>query len=508
METHHNVPQRIDRFPILMLLGAATYLYLNLFALPRTPFLLGGNQVFFWMDAQRMLDGRRIYQDFLQFTPPGTDLLYAALFQLFGFHVWVTNAAVLALGVAFCWLCFSLASGIADRRSALLATALFLVLVYGKSLDGTHQWFSVLAVMCAIRITFRKMTSQRIALAGAMLGVASFFNQTYGAAALLAFVIFLLCRPSRAKRSSYDLFKNQALLLLGFAIALLLLSAHFIATVGLKQLWYFQVTYVTKYVVDISQGQLLGLPEPLTWRTLPRLSPYLTVYISLPVVYVVTLWRCWRERNNPLFPWDQVAILSIVGLLLLAEVSLSLNWLRLYTVSLPGIILLLWTLDRASKPRRYAVPLIWVGIICLAVLETRSRHANQSVRAELPGGRVATTSQKYDKLRWIMLRTKPGDFFFHAGWPGLYLPLQLRNPLSLDTMNPVDASGPQAVEQAIQQLQANRVQYILWTRNLDAQCDPDRRCEDYLTPLRDYLHTSYTSVRAFPDGDTLWQRSE
>ena len=107
-----------------------------------------------------------------------------------------------------------------------------------------------------------------------------------------------------------------------------------------------------------------------------------------------------------------------------------------------------------------------------------------------------------------MLRTKPGDFFFHAGWPGLYLPLQLRNPLSLDTMNPVDASGPQAVEQTIQQLQANRVQYILWTRNLDAQCDPDRRCEDYLTPLRDYLHTSYTSVRAFPDGDTLWQRSE
>ena len=56
-----------------------------------TPILLGGDQVFFWLDAQRMLYGQRIYQDFLQFTPPGTDLFYLALFKLFGFRIWVTN---------------------------------------------------------------------------------------------------------------------------------------------------------------------------------------------------------------------------------------------------------------------------------------------------------------------------------------------------------------------------------------------------------------------------------
>ena len=54
-------------------LGIAVYLYFNLFAFPRTPFLLNGDQAFFWMDAQRMLNGEHVYQDFFQFTPPGTD---------------------------------------------------------------------------------------------------------------------------------------------------------------------------------------------------------------------------------------------------------------------------------------------------------------------------------------------------------------------------------------------------------------------------------------------------
>ena len=100
VQARRTVRQRTDWPLVFVLLGAATYLYLNLFALPNTPFLLSGDQVYFWMDAQRMLHGERIYLDFFQFTPPGTDLLYAALFKLFGPRVWVTNAAVLALGVA------------------------------------------------------------------------------------------------------------------------------------------------------------------------------------------------------------------------------------------------------------------------------------------------------------------------------------------------------------------------------------------------------------------------
>ncbi|WP_035348176.1 hypothetical protein [Edaphobacter aggregans] len=489
---------------MLVLLGAAAYLYLNLFALPCTPYLLGGDQVYFWLDAQHMLYGQRIYQDFLEFTPPGTDLFYFSLFKLFGFRIWVANAAVLALGVAFCWICFSLAIGLMRRNSALLATALFLILVYGKALNATHHWFSVLAVMGAVRVSFTRLNLRTAVLSGAILGLASFFNQTHGAAGLFAFAVFLLWRRSHLKSSWTDLLRNEAGLLFSFVFALLVLNAHLIATVGLRQIGYFQVTYVTTYVVNLSQGSLLGLPKPLSWQTLPALTPYLAVYISLPAVYLLTLWRCLREQFNSSFPWDRTALLAMVGLSFLAEVSLSLNWLRLYAVSLPGIVLLIVTLDQATKLRRYVFAFIWIAVIGLAVRQSIITHRSQSLRASLPGGATALAPQAYEKLQWIMQHTTPGEFFFQAGWPGMYLPLQLRNPLYLNTAY---AARPQDAEQAVQQLRAARVPFILWTEHLDSKCDPGRPCNDGIAPIRDYLHRSYVRVRTFPDGDTLWQRT-
>lgn len=105
-----------------LLFGAAVYLYVNLFYSARVPFLLNGDQLYFWMYAQRMLGGARVYQDFFQYTPPGTDFVYLSFFKLFGPYVWVTNVIVLALGVALTWICFSVASEIMQRRSALLAS--------------------------------------------------------------------------------------------------------------------------------------------------------------------------------------------------------------------------------------------------------------------------------------------------------------------------------------------------------------------------------------------------
>jgi hypothetical protein len=90
-------------FVVLMLLGISGYLYLNLFLLPSAPILLSGDQVFFWMNGQRMLHGERPYLDFFQFTPPGADVFYFALFKAFGPRIWLLNLVVLVLGVILCW---------------------------------------------------------------------------------------------------------------------------------------------------------------------------------------------------------------------------------------------------------------------------------------------------------------------------------------------------------------------------------------------------------------------
>lgn len=170
----------------------------------------------------------------------------------------------------------------------------------------------------------------------------------------------------------------------------------------------------------------MGLPETIAWRTLPRLAPYLAIYSLLPVVYCVSLWQCWRQRKDPSFLWEKLALLSMVGLFLLLEVAESVNWLRLYAVSIPGIVLLIWTLDRTPKIRSYAVTLLWVGVACLAARQTILSRPTYSLRVELPGGHAATTPQSYEKLHWIEQRTEPGEFFLEAAWPGMYIPCTCR----------------------------------------------------------------------------------
>ena len=101
--------------------GSGVYLYLSLFTLRGVPFLLSGDQVFYWMDSVRMMAGERIYRDFFKFTPPGTDMTYLGAFQLFGLHLWVPNLIVLVLGVLLCWVCFSIAGLFLRRSEALLA---------------------------------------------------------------------------------------------------------------------------------------------------------------------------------------------------------------------------------------------------------------------------------------------------------------------------------------------------------------------------------------------------
>ena len=199
-------------FMSLMLSGISGYLYLNLFVLPNVPILLSGDQVFFWMNGQRMLHGERPYLDFFQFTPPGADVFYFALFRVFGPHIWVLNFAVLILGVALCWLCFVIANQIMERHLAVLSALLFLTLIYTRLLNATHHYFSALAVMSATAILMREDSPRRLAIAGALLGIASFFTQTHGAAALLAFTLLLCWERYGADGSWQSFWRKERIL--------------------------------------------------------------------------------------------------------------------------------------------------------------------------------------------------------------------------------------------------------------------------------------------------------
>jgi hypothetical protein len=150
---------------------------------------------------------------------------------------------------------------------------------------------------------------------------------------------------------------------------------------------------------------------------------------------------------------------------------------------------------------------MWVGISCLAIWQTISAYTYQPRKIDLPAGTVATSQQSYEKLHWLMEHTKPGQFFFQAAWPGVYLPLQLRNPAFVDQIYPGDQSRPEEVALTIQQLDEKRVPYVLWAARLGSMDDLSSHSKDHVVPLRAYLHNRYSQVHTFPDGDQVWQRN-
>lgn len=493
-----------------LLLAATALLYLNLFVFPAIPIYLDGDQTFFWEYALRILHGERVYLDFFQFTPPGTDFYYLVLFKLFGARLWVINFGILLLGVALCWLCFSIARRLVNNRQALLASFFFLVLTYNTLLDATHHWFSLLAVLCAVRVLLPATTLPRIALSGALLGLASFCTQTAGVAALLAFMIFLIWQDFVTKQPWRRLFGNQSLLVAAFVLTLGALSAHLLVTVGWKQLWYFLVTYPQRYLIYREEGIVWQLGQH---PSLSGLAIYLQrrfVYALMLILYPVVLWHCWRRRIDPRS--RQLALLALAGLFLLLEVLPRANWTRTYAVSMPALILFIWAVTN-SRWRRPLTLALWLVICLLAAERALSRHHQNRFILDLPAGKAALSAQKYEEFSWLTEHTKPGDLFFQAGWLNVYPPLELRSPVFVDALTANQVTRPETVALTIRQLEDRQVKYVLWAQSLNLPEDAERPWEDHLGPFRAYLHSHYRPVQTFPgpggspnsDLDELWQ---
>jgi Dolichyl-phosphate-mannose-protein mannosyltransferase len=491
---------------VILVSTSAVYLYLNLFVLPGTPVLLSGDQVFFWMNGQRMLHGELPYRDFFQFTPPGADLVYWFVFMVLGPRIWVVNAVVLLLGVTLCWVCFEIATRLMHRGLAFLATLLFLTLIYSGLLNATHHWFSVLAIMTAVAILMRGTDHRKLAWAGVLLGIASFFTQTHGIVALLAISWFL---KHQTVRGGPDFWRKEWGLLAGFVIALVSLYAYFIVQIGLERLFYCQVYYVLKVMVHKPETRLLGMPEPSLQTgslasALYHYGQYFFVYSVLPMSYGLALYRSWRKPSTTRFPRAEVNLLAIVGCSLLAELMFSLNWLRVYAVSMAGIILFVWLLNGTTRARRSLLVAIGIVVAGLAVQHVWSTQRHDYAMAELPAGKCVSDPQEYEKLTWLMKHTKPGDFLFDAVWPGVYIPLELRNPVFLDTAG--TTLNVEWFKQAVRQLDAKQVRYMTWVGRLNYPIDSRSPETAHIVPLRAYLHETYQLVHVFRDGEEVWER--
>jgi hypothetical protein len=260
------------------------------------------------------------------------------------------------------------------------------------------------------------------------------------------------------------------------------------------------VTYVRQYKVAGWNAASIGFPQGVSRASLPALVRWLFAYAVLPAVYAVSLWRCFRiSRAAGWAHSARVCLLTIVGTLLFEEIAQSPSCFRFYCVCLPGVILMVWLVGGLGRFSTYAVRMLWIGVMGLAGFQTWAMHTHYSAIAELPAGRVAMPPLAAEKLTWLAARTTPGQFMLQAGWPGMYLPLALRNPLAVESIAFDGATELGYMASSIRQLEVKRVQFIVWSPRLESP-------PYSLATFHEYLVNRYRPVWRFADQDEIWER--
>ena len=476
---------------------------------------LRGDVTLCLLNAARMLRGQVMYKDFFQITFPGAELVYFGVFKLFGPRAWIPNAMLLVLGLALTWVSIVISSKVMRGWGVFLPAVLLLTFSVYKGLDTSHHWYSVLAVMTAVALTIEKRTRARLAVAGMLCGLALFFTQSRGLAALFGFSVYLMWEHRRKGQTWLELLRNQASLAGAFLLTVVTTNTYFVWKAGLTRFLYCTVVFVRRYFAthtpsDNWRVYLLSPPPLRAWHGLAWLLLYVLVHVLVPFVYLFFFLRWHREaRFHPEYPWDRLMLINLTGLSLFVGVASAPSYFRLCVVSPPALILFAWLLSLPGRPETILRTLLWAFALVLVFVEPFNTQRHLTPCLDTPSGRIAFLAPElYDRYRWIRDHTRPGDFFYQADWADTYFALELNNPTPLPFLTSTDYTRPEQVQQVVKGLAEHNVLLVLWSSvGLDMHL-LEGDAPDHLGPLRAHLRTQYYVVKTFTGGDEIWQRRE
>ncbi len=502
----------------LYLGGIGTLLYLRLFTLPGTPIVLPGIDQWVYLAASwRMLNGETIYKDFFQFTAPGAQTLYLALFRAFGVHAWIPNAVMILVGLAFAWVLVIISRRVLPGPSAYLPGALFVAFSFLNEVNATHHWYSALAVMAAVAVTIDARSPLRLAGAGILCGLAAFFTQTTGAVAVLGLCAFLVWER-RDKSQNWRWFLVRAGRLIAvFLATVVALNAYFVWRGGFEQFLEctvgFMLKYFRTYPINNLQVYLWQVPDTPQWYSLYHWGEWGLLHALLPLVYVLFFVRYCRERNKQRGElWERLVLFTVMGFCLFASIAPGPSLLRLRIVALPpALIVLVWFLRSPQMVSKVLRASLWLGATVLIVGRPLAWQMRSIHCLDLPSGPICVRSaDSRDELQWLAGRTRPSDYFFDFGWEAdSYVLLQLRNPTKMPFLTPTDFTRPEQVRGVVEALEEHHVRYVLCPANFDyeviAYSLPPS--VNHLCPFLEYLRTHYHVVKTFEDSDQVWERN-
>jgi hypothetical protein len=483
--------------PIFALSFAAAliFLYLRTFRLPATPFIGIGDQILFFARGARMAHGQVLYRDFFELVPPGTDLLYAAGFRLFGIHAWVMQAWAIALGLAFCWVITRIAGRILRGALVLLPALLFLVFDFSSGLDLTHHWYSTLAALAAVGVLMGGVGLQRIVGAGALCAIATLFTQTQCGLTFLALAVYLLWRK-RCEAQEPSILKQVAALVLPFALILSCVLGYYVHKAGFRTIFFDLFVFPTKFLsgeVNSPRTYLRQLPPVHKPADLVHLIPFVFIYALVPYIYLLGLYQLWRKREVlPVALRQHLLLLHLAGIALFLAVANGPRFFRLCTVAPPAILICVWLISQPTPKIRCARLLLWLVAAAFALLLPLNRQTQWHATLNLPIGRTAFSEPLvFREFQWLAQRTRPGEPFFNS--PALALYLGLDNPTASEFVNFDDFSRPEQVAAVIQSLQRHPPRFIV----MYPEATNPSNVHDHSAPFRRYIHENYHLAQTF-----------
>jgi hypothetical protein len=494
MGANQDQPPRL--FHYCFLAAAAAFLYLELFVLPATPITGTDNdQSLYLHNAMKMLDGQMIYRDFFQFTPPGTELVYLVLFKMCGVRAWIPNVTLLVLGLGLTWLYVYISHSVLSGLTAYLPGLMFLVLAFHPVLDGSHHWFSMLAVTAATALIIKERNLTRVAGAGALCALASFFTQPRGLGVVAGLALFLWWAHRKKPQGGGSLLRSEGILAGVFITVTAALNLYFVWAVGWRSfLWSIVVFGVKYYPAEAGLNSLRAymayVPMVAHVRHVPEPS-WLFIHALLPLVYLLFFARCWREfKQRPDQPWDRLMLVNLMGSFLFLGVAPAPVYWRLCVVSPPGVVILAWFLGSHGTLPGLARKVLWlsagVALVGFALYQqTRWRGYLNG-----PIGRGAFFERgDYQKYAWLLSHTRPSEAFFDCSGQAYFF-FGRTSPAAVSFLTSTDYTRPKQVLDVIRSLEENRVPVVLWYTDLDPGMGEMGR-GGHLEPLRDYLRAHY-----------------
>lgn len=489
---------------VLFYFVSIIFLYLKTFSLPATPFLTFGDEDHYFIHALRMLHGQVPYRDFFTFIFPGTDLLYAGLFRIFGVHQWAVQGILFLLGILLCWAVLSVSTSLLRQSSAILAGLLFLVFDFNSALDATHHWWSTLFVMIAAGLLLCGRSHMRILACGISCGIATLFTQMHGGLSLIAFALYLAWTNCEDEESTH-LLRELLLLCVPFATILSIVVGYYVRLAGLST-----VAYWTMYFPAVLFCRLKGNNTTIFFQRPPMhsagdlasLIPYLFIHAIIPLIYGLCLVRLFKERKRMgQREWRNIFLLNLIGIALFASIVSAPTFLRLCVVSPPAVILGVWFCDQDAELYRWMRIALWIATIGSLVYLPIARQVRKHARIDLPTGRVVLANNRQcEKVWWLAQHTHPGETFFND--PTMAFSLSLESPGPLDFVTASEFTRPQQVDDLLLSMTAHGTRYIFLYPELTEPALPPGNLESF----RRYVAMNYHPVKAVAGGE-IWQRN-